>query len=73
MNSASADYENALHLWDVISEKLDRDEVEKKEMARRVYEDKVQFKNSIVDACKAIGVAFGQGQPDSVTKNIRRW
>ncbi len=36
------------------------------------YEDKQVFKNSIVEACRAIGVAFGNGQPKEVTKTIIR-
>ena len=38
------------------------------------YEDNQAFKLSIVEACRAIGVAWGQGQPQNVTKTIvRSW
>lgn len=73
VDSASASYPQALQLWDEISGKLDQDEIEAKEQAKKEYEDKVAFRNSIVDAVKSIGVAFGEHQPQSVTKLVRRW
>jgi hypothetical protein len=73
VNPASDVYPEALSLWDEISDKLDQDELEAKEHAKQVYEDKVQFRNSILDVVKSIGVAFGENQPQSVTKLIRRW
>ena len=73
VDPASDVYPEALTLWDEISDKLDKDELEAKEHAKQVYEDKVQFRNSILDAIKSIGVAFGEHQPQSVTKLIRRW
>ncbi len=72
--SPAADiYSEALALWDEISDKIDRDEVEAKEHVKQVYADHVQFRSSIVDAVKAVGVAFGQGQPQNVTKIVRYW
>lgn len=73
VDPASESYPQALLLWDEISDKLDQDEIEAKEHAKKVYEDKVAFKNSIVDAIKAIGVAFGNHQPQSVTKLVKSW
>lgn len=73
VDPASASYPQALQLWDEISGKLDQDEIEAKEQAKKEYEDKVAFRNSIVDAVKSIGVAFGEHQPQSVTKLVRRW
>ena len=73
VDPASDVYPEALSLWDTISDKLDKDDLEAKEHARQVYEDKVQFRNSILDAVKSIGVAFGEHQPQSVTNLIRRW
>lgn len=73
VDPASEVYPDALSLWDEISDKLNKDEIEAKEHARQVYEDKVQFRNSLLDAVKSIGVAFGEHQPQSVTKLVRRW
>lgn len=73
VDPASKVYPGALSLWDEISDKLDQDELEAKEHAKQVYKDNVQFRNSILEAVKSIGVAFGEHQPQSVTKLIRRW
>lgn len=73
VSPASDVYPDALSLWDEISDKLDQDEIEAKQHAKQVYEDKVQFRNNILDAVKSIGVAFGEHQPQNVTKLIRRW
>lgn len=57
-----------------IGEKLRDDEKRKWEFQMKQYEDKQKFKQSIVDACRDIGVAFGKNQPENiVTTVIRGW
>lgn len=57
-----------------ISDKLREDERKEWEFQMKKYEDDQAFKLNIVEACRAIGVAWGQGQPQSVTKTIvRSW
>ena len=73
VSPASESYPTALQLWDDISEKLKQDEVEEKEHAKQLYNDRVAVRNSVLDAVRAIGVAFGEHQPESVTKLVRRW
>lgn len=73
VNPASNSYPQALLLWDEISAKLSADEIEAKEAAESLYRDKQQFKMSILDACKAVGVAFGEHRPQSVTRIIKSW
>ena len=63
-----------LFLYETISKKLLADEKKIWDFQKKQYDDKQIFKQSIVEACKAIGVAFGQGQPQNVTRNIiSRW
>lgn len=67
-------YSAVTALRDEISAKLSDNEKREWEFKMKQYEDGQKFKQSIVDACRAIGVAWGEGQPQSVTKNIlRRW
>ncbi len=73
VDPASNIYPEALALWTEISDKLDSDEQEARQKALREYEDKVQFKKSIVDAVKSVGVAYGEHRPQSITKIFRRW
>lgn len=57
-----------------ISSKLEAEAKKEWDFQMKQYEDNQTFKRSIVDACKAIGIAFGNGQPKNVTKNIiSRW
>lgn len=55
-----------------ISDKLREDEKREWEFQMGKYKDSQAFKQSIVEACRAIGVAWGQGQPQNVTKTIVR-
>lgn len=73
VDPASDVYSDALRLWAEMSDKLDDDERKEQEHARQVYEDKVAFRNRILDTIRAIGVAFGEHQAQSITKLIRRW
>lgn len=67
-------YSAVTALRNEISAKLSADEKREWEFKMKQYEDDQKFRQSIVDACRAIGVAWGEGQPQSVTKSIlRRW
>ena len=74
INNLSACYSDVESLYETISKKLLADEKKIWDFQKKQYDDKQIFKQSIVEACKAIGVAFGQGQPQNVTRNIiSRW
>lgn len=66
-------FEKATELRNEISSKLDEQTRQEWEMEIRKYEDSQLFKRSIVEACKEIGVAWGNHQPQNVTKNIKTW
>lgn len=74
INPYSSIYSQVEDLRNEISNKLQEDERKEWEFQMKKYEDSQAFKMSIVEACRAIGVAWGQGQPQSVTKTIiRSW
>ncbi|MCQ2309859.1 MAG: hypothetical protein MJZ78_07785 [Bacteroidales bacterium] len=73
VDPASDYYSAALQLWDEISDKLSEDEKEAKEIAKTKYEDKQRFREGVLNACKSVGIAFGEHRPKSVTKLIRSW
>ena len=57
-----------------IADKLEADARKAWDLEMKQYQDRQEFKRSIVDACKAVGVAFGKGQPQSIVKTITsRW
>ena len=84
VDPSSSCFEEAMALWTEIEDKLDKDDAEAKEMAMRKYEENQiirqqqiennqTFRMAIVDACKAIGVAYGEHRPQNVQKIIRSW
>ena len=74
INPYSSIYPQVEKLREEISNKLQADEQKEWEFQMKKYEDSQTFKQSIVEACRAIGVAWGQGQPQNVTKTvIRGW
>lgn len=70
INPKSDNYNEVLKLRKEVESKLQADAKRDWDFQMKKYEDNQAFKQSIVDACKAIGVAFGNGQPKNVTKNI---
>ena len=66
------DYSEVTKLRNEISAKLSADEKREWDMMAKKYEDQQRFKQSIVDACREIGTAWGKNQPQTVTKNITR-
>lgn len=68
------DYPEVVKFRDEISAKLSADEKREWEFVVKQYEDSQRFKQTVVDACRAIGEAWGKGQPETVTRNIiNRW
>ena len=57
-----------------VSSKLRADEQRAWEMQVREYEDRQNYKRSIVKACRDVGIAWANNQPKSTVKNIiRSW
>lgn len=57
-----------------VSSKLRADEQRAWEMQVKEYEDRQNYKRSIVKACRVVGVAWANNQPKSIVKNIiRSW
>ncbi len=74
INPQAKNYDRVVAFREEISSKLEAKAKKEWDFRMKQYEDNQVFKRSIVDACKAIGVAFGNGQPKNVTKNIiSRW
>lgn len=72
INPRSSAYPKSQQLQGEIEQKLDADALKEWQMKMREYEDKQQFKMGVLDAIKAIGVAWGEHQPQSITKTIVR-
>ena len=57
-----------------VGSKLQADAKREWDFQMKQYENRQVFKNSIVEACKAVGVAFGNGQPKEVAKTVvQKW
>lgn len=72
INPLASNYSEVEAFRNVVAEQLDASAKKEWDFMMKQYEDKQVFKNSIVEACRAIGVAFGNGQPKEVTKTIIR-
>lgn len=74
INPQAKNYDEVVALRQEIASQLEVDARKEWDLKMKQYEDNQAFKRSIVDACKAIGVAFGNGLPKNVTRNIvNRW
>ncbi len=74
INPQSGNYASVVSLRNTVSAKLQADARRSWDFKMKQYEDNQQFKRSIVDAAKAIGVAWGQHQPTTIYKSIiRHW
>lgn len=72
INPRSSAYPRSQQLQGEIEQKLDADALKEWQMKMKEYDDKQQFKTGVLDAIKAIGVAWGEHQPQSITKTIVR-
>lgn len=66
-------YPEVISLRKEISAKLSVDEKREWEFRLQQYNDRQAFRQSIVEACRAIGVAWGEGQPEKSTEIIKVW
>lgn len=74
INPKASNYNEVILLRKEIENKLQANAKRDWDFQMKKYEDNQAFRRSIVDACQAIGVAFGNGQPKNLTKNIvREW
>lgn len=74
INPKSSNYASVVSLRNTVSAKLQADARRSWDFKMKQYEDNQQFKRSLVDAAKAIGVAWGQHQPTTIYKSIiRHW
>ena len=74
INPKSDNYASVVSLRNTVSAKLQADARRSWDLKMKQYEDNQQFKRSLVDAAKAIGVAWGQHQPTTIYKSIiRHW
>lgn len=69
----AACYKGAMALNDKIYKRVN--ELDKREWNYRLkrQDDEVNIRKASIDAAKAIGVAYGKGQPSSVIYNVRGW
>jgi len=83
ISSEASCFTDALSLWEEISNKLAADEIAAEELAMKQYNDQISLQKqksenaraatmAIIDACKAIGTAFGENRPQNVQRNIIR-
>ena len=74
INPRSSNYDIVSALRISVEQKLQSDAKREWDFKMKQYEDNQQFKCSIVDAVKAIGVAWGKNQPTTVYRTvIRNW
>lgn len=74
INCQSSCYAQVCAFHDAVGKQLRDDEKRKWDFQVKQYEDNQKFKQSIVEACRAIGVAWGKNQPKRIsTTVIRGW
>lgn len=74
INPRSNNYDKVSELRKAVGQKLEADARRDWDFKMKQYEDNQQFKRSIIDAIKAIGVAWGKNQPTTVYRTvIRHW
>lgn len=50
----------------------EKDELREWNFQQKQYEDSLDYKRSIVKACRDVGMAWANNQPQSIVKNIIR-
>lgn len=74
INPMFSSYDQVVSLRKSVESKLLADAKREWNFKMKQYEDNQAFKRSLVDAAKAIGIAWGQNQPRTVYKTvIRHW
>lgn len=74
INPQSASYSQVVSLRNTVSAKLQADAKREWEFKMKQYNDNQAYKRSLVDATKAIGVAWARNQPRTIYRTvIRHW
>lgn len=74
INPKCSIYTNVVALRNAVESKLQADAKREWDFKMQQYEDNQQLKRRLVDAAKAVGVAWGQHQPSTVYRTvIRHW
>ena len=73
INPKFTNYNQVVSLRNTVEAKLQADAKREWSFKMKQYEDNQAFKRSLVDAAKAIGVAWGQNQPRTVYKKVIRY
>jgi hypothetical protein len=74
INPNASNYSKVISLRKTISSKLQADAKREWELKMKQYENDQKYKQSIVDATKAIGIAWAQHHPQTIYKTvIRTW
>lgn len=66
-------YKSALALNDKISKRVKAIDNREWNFRLKQQEDEINIRKASIDAAKAIGAAYGKGQPSSVIYNVRGW
>ena len=72
INPKADNYQSVETFRKQVEDKLQDDAKREWEFLMKQYENNQAFKQSIVSACRDIGVAYGKGQPKSTTTTIVR-
>lgn len=70
INPKAKAYHEVVALRKEISQKLQADAKKEWDFRMKQYDDSQTFKRSIVEACRAIGVAWGENQPKRIVTTI---
>ena len=62
----------ATSFYKEVASKLKADDLREWNFHQKQYEDSQAYKRSIVKACRDVGVAWANNQPQSIVKNIIR-
>lgn len=74
INPKSANYAQVVSLRNNVSAKLQADAKREWDFKMKEYNDNLAYKRSLVDAAKAIGVAWGRNQPKTIYRTtIHHW
>lgn len=69
----AANYQQVVSLRNSISAKLQADAKRQWDFQMKQYEDSQTFKQSIVEGCRAVGMAWARNQPRTIVKVIHSW
>lgn len=73
INPKSANYAQVISLRNTVSAKLQADAKREWDFKMKQYRDNQAYQRSLVDAAKAIGVAWGRNQPRTIYRTVVRY